>query len=130
MLLAMGAAILFCNACRVSQFYIYLGNKEINGKCRMASLCRRRETADSHNEHKRLRVHMVGKQWWHMYRSEFSWKIRFLTSAWATTRQKTVKMKKTLQVAYLYAQRFAPNAPYMFFCAVDGAVAVKICAMA
>ena len=28
---------------------------------------------------------------------------------------KTVKMKKTLQVAYLYAQRFAPNALYMFF---------------
>ena len=43
---------------------------------------------------------------------------------------KMVKMKKTLQVAYLYAQRFAPNVPYMVFCAVDDAVAVKICAMA
>ena len=28
---------------------------------------------------------------------------------------KTVKMKKTLQVAYLYTQRFAPNAAYMYF---------------
>ena len=28
---------------------------------------------------------------------------------------KTVKMKKPLQVTYLHAQRFAPNAPYMFF---------------
>ena len=130
MLLAMGAAILFCNACRVSQFYIYLCNTEINGKCRMASLCRRRETADSHNEHKRSRVHMVGKQWWHMYRSEFSWKVRFLTSAWATTRQKTVKMKKTLQVAYLYAQSLLQMRHICFFCTVDGAVAVKICAMA
>ena len=91
MLLAMGAAILFCNACRVIQFYIYLGNTEINGKCRMASLCLRRERADSHNEHKRSRVHMVGKQWWHMYHSEFLWKVRFFMSAWATTWQKRSK---------------------------------------
>ena len=28
---------------------------------------------------------------------------------------KTAKMKKTLPVTYLFAQRFAPNAPYMLF---------------
>ena len=43
---------------------------------------------------------------------------------------KTAKMKKTLPVTYLFAQRFAPNAPYMLFCAVDDPVAIKICVMA
>ena len=61
MLLAMGAAILFCNACRVIQFYIYLGNTEINGKCRMTSLCLHRDIAATHDKQKRSRVHTVGK---------------------------------------------------------------------
>ena len=88
---------------------------EINRKCRMASLCLHWETADNHDEHKRSRVPMVGKQWWHMYFLRIFMKSRISHICLGNNLAKTVKMKKTLQVAYLHAQRFAPNAPYMFF---------------
>ena len=74
-LCSMEAAILF--AMHVGKFilfffYVYLGNTEINGKCRMASLCVHRDTTANRDKQKRSRVHTVGKQWWHMYHSELS----------------------------------------------------------
>ena len=117
--------------CMPGNSILYLPRQHGNQwKCRMASLCLHRETADNHDEHKRSRVHTVGKQMVANVSLRIFLKSRISHVCLGDNPAKPVKMKKTLQVTYLYVQRFAPNAPYMFFCAVDGAVAVKICAMA